>query len=160
MISFLLWVIWRELKLLLSRQTLNQADVLAEKVLDDILEDTVLEMQRLVAGCVLFCSLWALSRWQGTFFLKLFWKSVAGLFKGLFSFRSSLERGRNNFGGDLANLNARKVVCSRVPRLLRASWPSKSWRFFHRKTLHLITKCFNLFSKFYGSQTQNPFDVK
>lgn len=32
---------------LASQTTLNQADVLAEKVLDDILEDTVLEMQRL-----------------------------------------------------------------------------------------------------------------
>ena len=32
---------------------MNQADILAEKVLDDILEETVLEMQR----CVLFCEL-------------------------------------------------------------------------------------------------------
>ena len=29
-----------------SFQTMNQADVLAEKILDDILEETVLEMQR------------------------------------------------------------------------------------------------------------------
>lgn len=29
-----------------SQQTMNQADLLAEKVLDDILEETVLEMQR------------------------------------------------------------------------------------------------------------------
>ncbi|XP_027053850.1 protein moonraker-like [Pocillopora damicornis] len=32
---------------LASQTTMNQADILAEKVLDDILEDTVLEMQRL-----------------------------------------------------------------------------------------------------------------
>lgn len=29
-----------------SSQTMNQADILAEKVLDDILEETVHEMQR------------------------------------------------------------------------------------------------------------------
>ena len=30
---------------------MNQADILAEKVLDDILEETVLEMQRWVVLC-------------------------------------------------------------------------------------------------------------
>ena len=48
--------------LLLSRQTMNQADILAEKVLDDILEDTVLEMQRRVSGSFLtFLSLRSLT---------------------------------------------------------------------------------------------------
>lgn len=36
-----------ELGKLASQTTMNQADVLAEKILDDILEETVLEMQRL-----------------------------------------------------------------------------------------------------------------
>ena len=32
----------------MSQQTMNQADILAEKVLDDVLEETVIEMQRWV----------------------------------------------------------------------------------------------------------------
>ena len=41
---------------------MNQADILAEKVLDDILEDTVLEMQRRVSGLFLtFLSLRSLT---------------------------------------------------------------------------------------------------
>ena len=46
---------------------MNQADILAEKVLDDILEDTVLEMQRRVSGLFLtFLSL-SLLRCKGAF---------------------------------------------------------------------------------------------
>ncbi|RMX37774.1 hypothetical protein pdam_00006556, partial [Pocillopora damicornis] len=47
---------------LASQTTMNQADILAEKVLDDILEDTVLEMQRRVSGSFLtFLSLRSLT---------------------------------------------------------------------------------------------------